>query len=214
MPNKWYDNRALVIALLVAFFPIGFYALWKGNRFSALTKGVLTAVVALPILICSFQKAYQENRFATAGASVSGKATEEIQRMGVSYRQATEDFDDFIPMKKVSPVDGQDRYFGISEDRTALLEITGNRQAITHARLSIGVPNDSPDIMTRNTALLCRFLGNIVPEWPDSADWATTALMQTTTTSETSKMTIVGYKQITMTLMKAAGRVTVSVKHA
>ena len=214
MPNKWYDNRALVIGLLVAFFPVGFYALWKGNKFSASTKGVLTAVVALPILIYSFQKAYQENRFVTANALVSGKATGIIQRMGVSYRQATENFDDFIPMKKVSPVGGQDRYYGMSEDRTALLEIIGNRQAITQARLSIGVPNDSPDIMTRNTALLCRFLGSIVPEWPESADWATTALIQTTTTSETSKTTIVGYKQITMTLMKAAERLTVSVKHA
>lgn len=50
---KWYDRKAIVIVLLIVFFPVGLFALWKGNCFGKLGKSVLTALLAL-LLIISF----------------------------------------------------------------------------------------------------------------------------------------------------------------
>jgi len=47
---KWYDNRGLVIVLLIVFFPVGIYALWKNYRFSTITKSIITAVFAFGLI--------------------------------------------------------------------------------------------------------------------------------------------------------------------
>ena len=51
--SKWYDKKALVIILLIIFFPVGLYALWKNNKFSMISKGIITAVIAI-LLIFGF----------------------------------------------------------------------------------------------------------------------------------------------------------------
>ena len=48
---KWYDNRGLVIVLLILFFPVGIYALWKNYRFTVITKSIVTAIFILGIAI-------------------------------------------------------------------------------------------------------------------------------------------------------------------
>ncbi|MFC1467654.1 hypothetical protein ACFLQY_03045 [Verrucomicrobiota bacterium] len=48
--RTWYDNKTIVIALLILFFPVGLYALWKNQNFSKGTKlGVTVVVVILAI---------------------------------------------------------------------------------------------------------------------------------------------------------------------
>ena len=47
---KWYDNRGLVIVLLIVFFPVGIYALWKNYRFSTITKSIITGVLVFGII--------------------------------------------------------------------------------------------------------------------------------------------------------------------
>jgi hypothetical protein len=49
--KKWYDKKAAVIILLILFFPVGLYALWKGNSFGKNVKIVLTCVVGVLVLI-------------------------------------------------------------------------------------------------------------------------------------------------------------------
>lgn len=48
--RKWYDSKAIVILLLILFFPVGLYALWKGQNFSTVVKGILTGVICLAVL--------------------------------------------------------------------------------------------------------------------------------------------------------------------
>lgn len=45
--SRWYDNKTVVLVLLVVFFPAGLYALWKNTGFSKRTKGIVTGVVAV-----------------------------------------------------------------------------------------------------------------------------------------------------------------------
>lgn len=213
MPSAWYDNKRFVSALLFAFFPAGLYGLWKSSRFSSRTKGIITGLFILPLIVGSFQAAYRESRFVTADASNSRKTSNEIERMGISYQQATQDLTDRIPMEQGRPVNGQARYRGTSKDHTIALEIIGDKQAITEARMTI-VPNGTAGIEARNRVLLHRFLSNMVPEWPSSADWANTTLDRISIFQDDTISAMRGYKKVTMTQMKASGTITVIVKHA
>ena len=214
MPTKWYNNKRFVSALLIAFFPAGLYGLWKSCRFSYQTKGIITGLFVLPVLIGTFQAAYRESRFVTANASSVEKTHDDgYQRMGVSYREATQDLLDSIPMEQGESVSGQDRYRGTSEDHTISLEIIGDRNAITEAKMTI-VPSSNVAVEERNRALLNLFLSNLVPEWPTSPDWATTTLDNISTFQEGSVSAMRGYKKVTMTQMKGSGTITVVVKHA
>ena len=65
--KKWYDNKIIVIILLIFIFPVGIFALWKGSCFGKNWKIILTSILAL-LLIISFA---QKN---TPGANIS-KAT-------------------------------------------------------------------------------------------------------------------------------------------
>lgn len=51
--QKWYDNNAIVIVLLIFFFPVGLFALWKRGNFSMGAKWSITAVLALLIILAS-----------------------------------------------------------------------------------------------------------------------------------------------------------------
>lgn len=60
--KKWYDNKLVVYLLLVIFFPVGLYALWKNNSFSKGIKiGLTTIVMILVILIGSSDEDKQKN---------------------------------------------------------------------------------------------------------------------------------------------------------
>lgn len=51
MKQKWYDKKWLVILLLVVFYPIGVYALWKNKDFSFPVKILLTAILVVYVSI-------------------------------------------------------------------------------------------------------------------------------------------------------------------
>jgi hypothetical protein len=213
MPKIWYENKRFVSALLVAFFPAGLYGLWKSTQFSSRTKGIVIGLVVLPILIGFFHAAHRESRFVTADASIPKKSHDAIQRMGVSYRQATDYLRDFMAMEPGAPVNGQSRYRGTSKDYTISLEIIGDRNAITEAKMII-VQSRAVDIEKRNRALLHRFLTNLVPEWPSSSDWADATLDRFSAFQDETVSAMRGYKKVTVTQMQSSGTITVVVKHA
>lgn len=43
----WYENKVVVVVLLILFFPVGLFALWKNTGFTTKAKGLLTGVVAI-----------------------------------------------------------------------------------------------------------------------------------------------------------------------
>lgn len=51
MKQKWYDKKWLVILLLVVFYPVGVYALWKNKDYSLPAKVLLTAILAVYVSI-------------------------------------------------------------------------------------------------------------------------------------------------------------------
>lgn len=51
MKQKWYDKKWLVILLLVVFYPVGVYALWRGKSFSSSIKILFTVILTIFVLI-------------------------------------------------------------------------------------------------------------------------------------------------------------------
>lgn len=41
----------MVVVLMIVFFPVGLYVLWKNSRYTTKTKGIVTVVVALLVVI-------------------------------------------------------------------------------------------------------------------------------------------------------------------
>lgn len=49
--TQWRDNKTLVSAWLLAFFPVGLYALWRGAAFETKQKWQITAAVVVVFLL-------------------------------------------------------------------------------------------------------------------------------------------------------------------
>lgn len=192
--KKWYDNKAVVIILLVVFFPVGLYALWKSKSFSTMTKGIITGVVFLLLIVAGAQDDGKEGVSVKKPTVVKVREIEEHigtsiskQKIGVSYEQVMQYFRSEktvnIKMKEFTLDDGQTAYRGITDDGTAQLYIIGDKSDISQASLLVGLPNDAPKIKLRNLAMILRFLGNLVPEWSGREDWAASTLAGETYTS-------------------------------
>lgn len=48
--KKWYDNKVLANLLLVFFFPVGLYAIWKSNTIAKWWKVTATILIALIVV--------------------------------------------------------------------------------------------------------------------------------------------------------------------
>lgn len=48
--KKWYDNKVLTNILLIVFFPVGLYALWKSNTIAKWWKITATVIIALIVI--------------------------------------------------------------------------------------------------------------------------------------------------------------------
>jgi len=119
----------------------------------------------------------------------------------------------FFTMEKSTPVDGEDRYMGTASSGLATLEIIGGKDNITQASLMIGIPNDSPILVTENSAIMLRFLKNAVPEWEDITDWFTASLEELTYSSNGKIEKLYGDKVIKLTLIKELGMMMATVEH-
>jgi len=144
--------------------------------------------------------------------SKANAQTEQPLTIGISYNQIMEYLDQYISMSKSSDIDGQPRYNGQTSDDMAFLEIIGNKKDVSQAGLMLGIPIDAPTILVRNTAILLRFMKNVVPEWKGGVEWVTSALERISSTGGSEKI-IMGRKSIEVTLIKVYGIVCVSVKH-
>jgi len=49
--TAWYEKTGLLVVLLIVFFPVGLYGVWKNTRFTTKTKGIITGVVAVVFIV-------------------------------------------------------------------------------------------------------------------------------------------------------------------
>lgn len=69
----WYENRILVIALVIAFWPIGIYGIWKSSQFERPWKLGVTAFITLATLLVIAQQP-ESNSQLDSESPISGGA--------------------------------------------------------------------------------------------------------------------------------------------
>ena len=47
---KWYQKTSGVIVLLILFFPVGLYLMWKNDLWTKKTRWIVTSVIALFVI--------------------------------------------------------------------------------------------------------------------------------------------------------------------
>ena len=86
----------------------------------------------------------------------------------IAYSQIVNLLNEFIDMKEMSNVSGENSYLGISENKLTILEIKGEKDSIKEASMKLvypkGIDKSSADL---NNAMMSRFLKNAAPELSD-----------------------------------------------
>ena len=78
--KKWYDNNVLTNVLLILYFPVGLYALWKSNTTAKWWKTTATAIIIIALSVVLSVVASLENGSLQTGSSYSTQESEAIDK--------------------------------------------------------------------------------------------------------------------------------------
>lgn len=71
--SRWFDNEVTVVVLLIFFFPLGLYALWKNSTFTPKTKWIVTGIIVVLALVLGTRREPRA-QWASADLPVSTEA--------------------------------------------------------------------------------------------------------------------------------------------
>jgi hypothetical protein len=132
--------------------------------------------------------------------------------IGLSYGTVMNYLTNFFVMEEGTTVDGLSRYSGQSKDGLAILEIIGDKSDIAQATLLIALPNDSPDTVITNTALVLRFLKNTFPGWKGADEWVMGRVQKLSKSPQGTASIRRGNKVLDVNVLTDMGMVTLTVR--
>ena len=71
-PKKWYQQTGWIIALLILFFPVGLYLMWKYTNWSTVAKSIISGIIGL-LAIFSLANPSPTLESITISSTVSGQ---------------------------------------------------------------------------------------------------------------------------------------------
>lgn len=137
------------------------------------------------------------------------------QTIGVSYDQVMRGLNQYMPMSRGHDTAGQQpNYTGHTSDKSAMVQIIGNKGNILNTSFLIIVPNDAPEILYQKMVFLEIFLKNVIPEW-DSTDWLGYAIHNITVTGKKSEGVIRGNKSVKLSVdvIEHTDLISLQIKH-
>ena len=87
---KWYQKPTAVIILLIFFFPVGLYLMWKNELWTKKTRWIVTGIVAVMVIINSGNNNSGISNSSSSSSSSSGSSASEETSKRV-YRQGYSD---------------------------------------------------------------------------------------------------------------------------
>lgn len=114
------SHRAIVIFLLIAFFPLGLFLLWKSNKFGKISKVVITCIIAIVFLMAL------ATDDETASSSAKKQKTEPLSYL----KQLTWDLSKDIIKKSLSSPStanfGKEGFFPEQSGENCVTDLGGN----------------------------------------------------------------------------------------
>jgi len=107
-------------------------------------------------------------------------------------------------------VDGQPRVIGTTPNKLASVELIGPEDNLVQATIMVGIPADDTVTLAKNAVFMAGFIKNAVPEWPEAVTWMNNNMGRALNMGEVE--TIVGNKQIKLTVIKQLGMALITVK--
>jgi hypothetical protein len=144
---------------------------------------------------------------------LSQVAVSQRMSIGLSYGTVMNYLTNFFVMEEGTTVEGLPRYSGQSKDGLAILEIIGDKSDIAQATLLIALPNDSPDTVITNTALVLRFLKNTFPGWKGADKWVMGRVQELSKSPQGTASIRRGNKVLDVTVLTNMGMVTLTVRN-
>lgn len=119
------------------------------------------------------------------------KASKHLRVSRADMQQAFSGEPFWISFQAATSVQGQPRVMGQTPDGLATVELIGPPSGLISASCLVGLPNDSPEILTRNSVALLVLLKKGLPTWSGSADWLPKGLEQAMATGK-AQTTVAG----------------------
>ena len=91
---KWYQKPTGVIILLIIFFPVGLYQMWKNELWTKKTRWIVTGVVAVMLIANSGNNNSGVSNSSNSSSGVSNSSNSSsagIEKKKKAYRQGYSD---------------------------------------------------------------------------------------------------------------------------
>lgn len=172
--KKWYQSTAGVIVLLILFFPVGLYLMWKHTNWNKGAKAVVTGVFALMILLGA----------VTSSTGSQFKTNDALQQPQVTEKPAATDtptpaaksgaitYDSLeVYLLEFNPTYNNDRYIGYTKDRKNNVTLVGTKDDIRQITFRFNGLNTSSYTPTYVIQLISTITHHAIPDWTDADVW-------------------------------------------
>ena len=88
---KWYQKPKGVIILLIFFFPVGLYQMWKNELWTKKTRWIATGVVAVMLIANSGNNNSGVSNSSSNSSSSSSSSSKGLETSKKAYRQGYSD---------------------------------------------------------------------------------------------------------------------------
>lgn len=220
----WYKQPAIIILLLIFFFPVGLLLMWVNTNWNKKVKIAITGFFLFMVVVGSFSDP-SENKVAESTKNAqptpnvinntepTPTPSKEVKKsLGITYDQITKGFDKYIPEITRSDLrDGRERYLGSSKDSLSTLEIIGPKQDVESVSLLIFASKDALENVD-SVIIFSNLLYNVFPNWKDSVTWTSKAIGKINKgTSDKEEIEIEG-KVLKVAILKEMGLISLEIK--
>lgn len=88
--TKWYSSTGFVILMLVVFFPVGLFLMWKEKKFNQWVRIAVTAIFAIAIISGASDDSSSKNSVDTKQATVQASTQEQAKPSTIQSSEETQ----------------------------------------------------------------------------------------------------------------------------
>ena len=84
---KWYQKPTGIIILLIFFFPVGLYLMWKNDLWTKQTRWIVTGILAVIVIANAGNDKSNSSNSSSSSSNSSEEASKKVYRQGYADGQ-------------------------------------------------------------------------------------------------------------------------------